>query len=162
MMKKVIFITATLLFFGLVVVFIRYVDRAAPRNTSTIKKYAFFGEVNEFLASVKMFSNADSSLIATITDTTGTTKTRYIYYMDIEIKNKDRDILYSIACEANKNAPKPETTIKLVLAFDRINKIGGYNKNAPGVTKLLDYFDINFILPFENSQHIHLFPLKNP
>jgi hypothetical protein len=160
-MKKVIFITVAILFFGLVVVLIKYVDRVAPSNTSTIKKYIYFGKVDEFLALVKIFSNADSSLIATMTDTTGTTKTGYRYYMDIEIKNKDHDILYNIACEANKNASKLETIIKLVFAFDRINKIGGYNKNAAGVTKLLDYFDNNFILALENNQHIHLFPLKN-
>ncbi len=159
-MKKVIFITTAFLLLGLVVVFIRYVDRAAPSNTSTIKTYTFFGEVDEFLALVKIFSRSDSSLITTMTDTTGDAKTGYTHYMDIEIKNKDRDILYSIACEKNKKVSKPETIIKLVFAFDRINKNGGYNKKAAGVTKLLDYFNINFILPFENNQHIHLFPLK--
>ena len=160
-MKMSRFITAAILFFGLVVVLVRYVDKSVPSNTSTINKYTYSGQVDEFFALVKIFSNADSCLIVTMTDTTGTAKTGYTYYMDIEIKNKDRDILYSIACEAKKNVPKPEAIIKLVFAFDRIKKIGGYSKNAAGVTKLLDDFENNFILPFENNQHIHLFLLKN-
>ena len=87
-MKKVIIITVAILFFGLIVVLIRYVDRVAPSNNSTIKKYLYFGKVDEFLTLVKIFSTADSGIIATMTDTTGTTKTGYTYYLDIEIRNK--------------------------------------------------------------------------
>ena len=151
-MKKILIVIETLLVIGLVIIFIRYVSRVAPTSTSVIKKYTYPKEINEIIGRIQKFCNEDSCLNARITDTTGTTNTGYTYYLNIEIKKSSRDLLYSIACENNNSSKVPETTVELVLAYDKINNIGGYNNRAPGVKDLVDYFDTNFIVPFERNQ----------
>jgi hypothetical protein len=150
--KKILVVIATLLIIGLAIVFVLYISKVAPSNTSVIKKYSYPIEIKEIVNRIQKFCNEDSCLNARITDTTGTTNTGYSYYLNIEIRRSGRDLLYSIACENIYSSKVPETTIELVLAYDKINNIGGYNSRAPGVKDLVDYFDTNFIAPFEKYQ----------
>jgi hypothetical protein len=47
------------------------------------------------------------------------------------------------------SATVPQSTVKLVLAYDKINNIGGYNNSDPDVKNLVHYFETNLIGPFE-------------
>jgi hypothetical protein len=51
--------------------------------------------------------------------------------------------------ENNYSSKVPESSIELVFAYDKIHNIGGYNNRATGVKELVDYFETNFLGPFE-------------
>ncbi len=153
-MKKIIFILGVLVFVGLIFLFVNYIGKIAPSNTSVIKKYTFPERTKDILFQIKTFCETDSNFKTRITDTTGTLSTGYSYYLDIEIKRGDRHIRYGLVCDENKDATIAETAIKLVLAYDINNNIGGYNKSEVGINELVDYFETNFIVPFEKYQHL--------
>ena len=124
-MKKKSIGIVTLMIIGIAIVFVIYISKVAPSNTSVIKKYSYPVETKEIISRIQKFCNEDSCLNARITDTTGTTNTGYIYYLNIEIKKSGRDLLYSIVCENNNSSKVPETIVELVLAYDKINNIRG-------------------------------------
>jgi hypothetical protein len=157
-MKKIIIIAATLIIVALIALFIRFVGGMSAGN-SIVKQYFYSGGVEEFLNHAQTFSAQDSNVISKRTDTTGNARNGYAYYMDIELKNNGHDFLYSIACESNNNSPKSGTLIKLVMAYDKINNIGGYRKEAKGIDPLVNIFDIDFLKPLMNSQNIKVTPL---
>jgi hypothetical protein len=147
-MKKKIGIII-LMIVGLAIVFVYYLSKVAPSSSSFIKKYTYPIEVKEIIGRIQKFCAEDSSLNARITDTIGTAKIGYAYYLEIEIKKSGHDFLYRLACESDMPATVPESTVKLVLAYDKINNIGGYNNSDPDVKNLVNYFETNFLGPFE-------------
>jgi len=154
-MKKAIIITVitALVISG----FIYFVSRITSGN-SVIKKYSYSGSVKEFISHVQVFSGKDSNIISKITDTTGTTQKDHTYYISIELRNNEHDILYSIACENDCKSSISGTVIELVMAYDKINNVGGYRKDAKGIQPLVSNFDINFLTPLKNSQNIKIVP----
>lgn len=152
-MKK-IYITAVLLFIGLAILFFKYIGRVAPINTSTIKKYTCPKKNKDIIAKIKIFCQTDSNCKTRVTDTTGTLSTGHTYYLDVEIHKGGRDIKYSIACEENRDATISESNLRLILAYDKINNTGGYNKGAAGIDELSHYFDNYFIVPFGRYYHL--------
>lgn len=137
--------------------FIYFVSGITSGN-SVIKKYSYSGSVDEFISHVKDLSLKDAAIVTKITDTTGTREKGYTYYISIELKSNGNDVLYSIACESSRNVAS-ETTIELVMAYDKINNIGGYRKEAKGITPLVNNFDINFLTPLQHTQKIEITPL---
>jgi hypothetical protein len=77
-----------------------------------------------------IFLSKDTTAVFKITDTTGTTETGYRFYLDIELKIDGHDVLYSIACENNSKSTTSETEVELIMAYDKTDRVGGYNKNA--------------------------------
>jgi hypothetical protein len=128
-------------------------------RAKVIKAYSYPGSVANFIIQVKSFAEKDSTVIAKTTDTTGTVKIGFEYYMDIELKNNRHDILYTIACENINKGEKTGASIELVLAYDKINNIGGYNKKAQGVIPLISIFDEEFLKPLSTRQNIKIMPL---
>ena len=110
--------------------FIYFVSGITSGN-SVIKKYAYSGDVKEFISHVQSFSAKDSSVVSKITDTTGTVQKGYTFYISIELKDNGHDILYSIACESDGKSAASGTAIELVMAYDKINKVGGYLPHRP-------------------------------
>ena len=161
-MKRIVFIITTFITVALLVVFVRYISKVAPTHTSVIKQYSYKGDLMDIIAKIQTFCAADSNLIAKITDTTGTPDTGYDYYLDIEVKKGGRDILYGIVCNKSEAIDISGSTIKLVMAYDKINNTGGYNINAAAVKQLSDLFEINFIVPLQNFHQIRLSPVTNP
>jgi hypothetical protein len=137
--------------------FIYFVSGITSGN-SVIKKYSYSGSVDEFISHVKDLSLKDAAIVTKITDTTGTLEKGYTYYISIELKSKGNDVLYSIACESSRNVAS-ETTIELVMAYDKINNIGGYSLEAKGIEPLVNIFDANFIITLKNSQNLKISPL---
>jgi hypothetical protein len=152
-MKKVIIIAviSALVICG----FIYFVSRMTP-GSSVIKRYSYSGDVKDFISHVQSFSEINSNVVSKITDTTGTAQKGYTFYLDIELKNNQHDILYSIACESNSKNGTSETEIELVMAYDKINKVGGYRKEAKGIKQLVNYFDTNFLTLLRDSQNIKI------
>lgn len=157
-MKKIIIIAATLIVLAFVAVFIKFVGGMSAEYPA-VKQYFYSGGVEEFLNHVQTFSAQDSNVISKRTDTTGNVRNGYAYYMSIELKNTSHDVLYSIACKSSNNSLKSGTVIKLVMAYDKINNIGGYNKEAKGINPLVDIFDTYFIKPLMTEQNIKVTPL---
>jgi hypothetical protein len=153
-MKKTTFLVAAIVFVGILVAIIKFIIKVAPGNNTVIKNYYYYGKVEDFLTHVRRFSNVNPNITSKITDTTGNSQIGYSYYLDIELKNNGQDVLYSISCDDKSD--KGWIAINLVMAFDKQNKKGGYNKNVKDIEPLIEKFDSSFVVPFRNTQNIKL------
>jgi hypothetical protein len=158
-MKKLKISLIIIVLVGLFAAIIKFVIGLTP-GKSVIKKYSYSGDVRDFISHVQTFSTKDSNVVFKLTDTTGTDQTGRRYYMDIELKSNGHDFLYSIACENNSKSAASGTAIELVMAYDKINNIGGYNREAKGVQSLVNTFDIRFLAPLKNTENINIIPLE--
>jgi len=155
---KIIIAAVTLIILAFIAVLIKF-SGGFSTVYSPIKEYSYSGSVEELFDHVQTFSAQDSNVISKRTDTTGNVRNGYVYYMDIELNNNHHHGLYSIACESRNNNLKSGTVIKLVMAIDTINNIGGYNKQAKGINSLVNIFDNDFLKPLKISQNINITPL---
>ena len=156
-MRKIgIVITSLLGGGGLFFLWFYFTGHVAVVGGSFIKEYRYAGNVNELIMRIKEYTDSSSFIKFTLTDTTGNSKNGLAYFIDLELKKKDKDILFTIKCndERNQNSSAPRTDIKLVFAFDKLHTIGGYNRNATGIKPLINRFDLDFLTPFKNDQHL--------
>ena len=137
-------------------VFTIYSVSKLTNGNAVIKTYSYAGDVDKFIYHVRSFSSKNANIIAVITDTTGNLRNGYVYYVNIEFKNYQRDIdmLYTVSCNNVKKSISSETVIKLIMAYDKINNVGGYNRKANGVNPLVNYFDDNFIKSLIKDENV--------
>jgi hypothetical protein len=154
-MRKIALIAVALFLIGLLFFSINFVGEFSP-SSSSIKKYLYLGSSEEFISNIQQFSTKDKSIFFKITDTTGNAKDGYAIFITVELKQFNNDFLYSLKCEKNKKAKQAQTIIEMVMAYDKIKIAGGYNKDAKGVAHLVNYFDVNFLVPLRNFQNINI------
>jgi hypothetical protein len=159
-MKKgtiVALILVFVIFFGAFVYFVTGVSATG----APIKKYQFFGTINQLLTGLQKYASNNPDMTFKITDTTGNQTNGYAIYMEIKMLRDEHHIQYTLKCEKNTdNSNDVETKVELVFAYDATFISGGYQKNARGVKVLVDYFDTDFLVGLENNQHIKLITLK--
>lgn len=155
-MKKIIIITtiAAIVIGGFI-----YFVGGITSGSSVIKTYSYAGDVKELINHIKSFSRQNSTVFSSVTDTTGTPKKGFTFYINIELKNSRHDILYSIACASSKGKAL-ETKIELVMAYDKINKVGGYSEKAKDIKPLINIFDTDILTPLRNNQNMKIVPLE--
>ena len=151
--------TIIAILFTLIIVgsFLYFVSGITSGN-SVIKRYLCQSDINEFVSHVQKFSHQNHNVISKITDTTGNFNDGYTIYISVEVDNEGQKILYSVACEKVSRRTESGTVIELVMAYDKTNKIGGYNKEAKGVESLIDSFETNFLRPLSINQNIKIMP----
>ncbi|MBB2144003.1 hypothetical protein GM921_00770 [Pedobacter sp. LMG 31464] len=157
-MKKTILITIALGFILFTAIFIYFVSGVSSVSPP-IKKYQYFGSVNQLLSGFEKYSSNHSDMTFKITDTVGGIENGYAYYMTIEIMNNKHNITYRIMCEQNKDDKNIKTNVNLILAFDETNKTGGYQMKGKVVEVLVKQFDLGVLKPLKDKQNIQINPL---
>ena len=72
--------------------------------------------------------------------------------LEIELKKDTSTISFGLVCDQNGN----KTDIEVVSAFIKNSINGGYVAEAPGVKKLMNVFEKDFLGPFKHQEHIVL------
>ncbi|WP_428330298.1 hypothetical protein [Mucilaginibacter sp.] len=153
-MKKIILITVTLVFIGLIIVFIRFVT-GVTSISEPIRQYKYSGSLNQLVSCIKKYTLTDQNVSFEITDTTGNIKNGYAVYITIYLKDDLHNIEYGLKCkENNSNSGSINTIIKLVKAYDKSNNTGGYYIDGKGVKPLVNTFEVNFLVPLRNTQKL--------
>lgn len=108
-----------------------------------IKQYDFSTNVNDLEKIIIDLVEKEPDFNYSKKDTVGNLENGFAYYMEIEIKNSDCDIIYLIKyCDSKySNNNKQHSELKLIHTFDRPNNIGGYKIKENGVKGLLEIFD---------------------
>ena len=121
-----------------------------------IKKYKYFGNINQFEFKLKTFAklNSDVDLNISYRDSSDKTNTTARDVM-IELKNDSTDIIYHLAYIQRK--PDEFTSIYLDDINDKIHKISGNDLDSAGVKKRFNGFTNNFLLRL-NKAYIVLKP----
>ncbi|MDB5011376.1 MAG: hypothetical protein JWQ06_2165 [Mucilaginibacter sp.] len=126
-----------------------------------IKKYEFSGSVNQLLYGINKYTSTNANVTLKITDTTGNKHDGYAIYMDIEIKSEASVIIYNLKCEKdNDDGEADKTLVQLIGAFNERNyKVGGYGINGTGVKKMVNDFELAFLMGLKQQQHMSIIPL---
>ncbi len=159
-MKKTIILIVVLVVVG--ALFFIYVLRQLTPGDNSIKDYRYNGSVDNLIMNIQSYAKAKPGISFKITDTTGNAESGFAYYMDIELKDNKSDFLFTIKCKDGKkhDSSAAQTDAKLIFAFDRVHIIGGYNKDAQGIEPLVKAFDVRFLVPLENDQHLSITPIR--
>lgn len=87
-MKKTIFITTGLASISFIAIFIYFVTGVSSVSPP-IKKYQYFGSVNQLISGFEKYSSNHSALTFKITDTVGVFENGYAYYLTIKMMNNE-------------------------------------------------------------------------
>ncbi len=158
MKTKLIIIIGSIL--GLVIIiscFVHFVSGVSA-TYPPIKQYEYSGSFKQLMSNMHNYASVDSNLSVKITDKVGTEKNGYATYVSVDIKSNRSDIEYSIKCEENNSGKLIKTTISLVQAYNKTQNTGGYSREAKGIKPLIDIFDVDFLTPLSNTQHIKITP----
>jgi hypothetical protein len=142
-MRNTLIVVVGIVLLGLISVWIYFVGGVSAVYPP-IKKYEYVGTTNQLLLDIQQNNLSNTSIVSHITDTVGTKENGYAFYMSIEIKNNEMNVLYDIKCQ-EENGEKTE--IKLVSVNDRTNNIVGYQLEDKGVKALVKKFEMYFINP---------------
>ncbi len=133
---------ALLLFIGVCTYFVVGISSVYP----PIKSYEYPKSIHQLENSMTALAAANKNISFKNTAITGTEARGYHYYFTVELKNAANDLEYKIVYDKANNWIKTNTTeIKLVGAFDKINKTGGYKYKDKGVKELATLFEKDFL-----------------
>jgi hypothetical protein len=156
MKTKLIIVISSVLGLGIIIfLFVHFVSGVSA-TYPFIKQYEYSGSFKQLMSNFNNYAATNSNLSVKITDKVGTEKNGYATYVSIEMKSNQNDIEYSIKCEEDNSGKLTKTLINMVEAYDKTHNTGGYSKEAKGIEPLVNNFDVNFLMPLSNTQHIKI------
>ena len=119
-----------------------------------IRTYIYKGTLSEFETGVRRLTRSDSYITYEITDTLGNINIGYTKRMSIFYVTNKRNVKYELKYEVVDS----QMTVKLIMAYDPKNNIGGYSLKTTGDKELLIIFENEVLIKLKEKQHIVLKP----
>lgn len=141
-MKK-IYLVILIVFGGLL-----YFATQISANYPPIKEYVFKTSVSNLKIAITEALKDRNKFEYEYTDTVGSKKNGYAYYIDLRIKGPKMDNYYTIRYEEEKKGFWNKTIIsriKLISAYDKIHNTGGCKPEDVDVAKMTAIFKSEFI-----------------
>jgi len=141
-MRKLISAVGAVLFIGACVYFVAGITAVSP----PIKTYVYRKSITALKDGLKKIAISNKDLSYHAGDITGDANIGYRYYINVYIKQANRDLQYTIFYDKTDYWFKKNTTqISLVMAYDRTNDLGGYSLKANGIDSLIKIFEQEII-----------------
>ena len=157
-MRKTLIIIIGLAIVSVVGVFVYFVAGISAVYPP-IKKYQFTGSVDQLLSGIRHYTSTNPNVTLKITDTTGNMTNGYAFYMDVEIKESKRVLLYNLKCEKDGDDGS-KTLIDLIGVFnERDYKTGGYSIKGIEVNNMANDFENNFLPSLKKEERMSIIAL---
>jgi hypothetical protein len=113
-----------------------------------IQKYEFQGSVADLDSSLQNFAMSNPAITYKFSRRDSSAEEdNGDRDLEIELKKDTSTISYGLVCDQNENT----TDIEVVSAFIKNSINGGYVAEAPGVKKLMNVFEKDFLVRFEDG-----------
>jgi hypothetical protein len=113
-----------------------------------IQTYEFQGSVDDLDSSLRNFAMANSAITYKFSRRDSSAEKDDGYRdLDIELKKDTATISYGLVCHQNENT----TDVEVVSAFIKNSINGGYVAEASEVKKLMNVFEKDFLVRFEDG-----------
>ncbi|MGY5353597.1 hypothetical protein [Wenyingzhuangia sp. IMCC45467] len=110
-----------------------------------IKEYKFQSDLSNIRTAIIKTLDNPEKFEYKFTDVVGNAQNGFVYHVDFKIKGPQMNYDYNISFY-NENGKNEISKIKLIGAFDKINKTGGFKIKDNDVPRLVSIFDSIFIV----------------
>jgi hypothetical protein len=156
MRKGIGIIVLVLAFFTVVGGFIYFVSGISSVSPP-IATYSYAGRIEGLVSGIQEYGSTNQTISFKVTDSVGTDSDTYALYVNIGIKNQDRNVMYNLSFKPIDGSDRTKGTLVLFIgAHDLTRKIGGYSINDNEVRDMLNYFESEFLIDLKSKGKIDI------
>jgi len=156
--KSLIFI---LIIIGIIVIFVLGIEIYFVSQFSAVydplKEFKF--PVNAELLKTKIYEivKNDSNFSCKNTDTIGSVRKGFTYYLDIRYHYKRNKLAFTVKYKNTKHifSKKPTSELSLISVSDSMNKIVGYKNENQNIKNLVKIFEDSLVIKLKNKLNIY-------